>query len=161
MLIMPKNTFDILRRIIAVVKFKPGVYFTLVDDAEEGLRLRIKDSLCRDAYKPDDPHVMGLNHYFPVPLTTWNEHSWRRWVFDCCLAYENHESGEWFRFDDERPFAPAHGPGENPYVINYIRSDVVARTTQNGSVRADIGSQYVLAYPDVPSQWRVKPKDLE
>lgn len=78
---------------------------------------------------------MPLNHYFPVPTTTWNEKSWRRWVFDCCIAVENHEMGEWVRWGDERPYAPLHGPGENPYVVHEFRDDVERRTTQDGSMR--------------------------
>lgn len=129
---MALNTFDTLRRVVAAVKSKPGWTFHLVDD-EEGLRLVITDTECVNAYNPEQP--FALRHYFPVPTTTWNEQSWKRWIFDCCLGVETHEVGEWTRWGDERPFAPCHGPGENPYVVHEYRDDKDRRTTQDGSVR--------------------------
>jgi hypothetical protein len=48
---------------------------------------------------------------------------------------ENHELGEWFKVDDERPFAPLHAPGEDPYTVHEFREEVDRRTTQDGSVR--------------------------
>lgn len=130
---MPNNTFDILRKVVAGVTGKPGWQFRLLDDPEEGFRLRITDTRCVDAYEPD--RSMPLAHFFPVPTATYNEASWRRWVFECCRGVENHELGEWIRWGDERPFAPLHGPGENPYYVREFRSDVERRTTQDGSVR--------------------------
>lgn len=129
---MAKNTFDILRKVVAEVRSKPGWQFRLIDD-DEGFRLVITDTLCQNAYLPHDS--FPLSHYFPVPTTTWNEKSWRGWVFQCCQGVENHELGEWVRWGDERPFAPLHGPGENPYVVHEFRSDIERRTTQDGSIR--------------------------
>lgn len=131
---MPKNTHDILARVVSGVKGKPGWQFCLDDDPEEGLRLRIVDTLCVDAYDPQHKSF-PLAHYFPVPTATYNEKSWRRWVFECCRGVENHELGEWVRWEDERPFAPLHGPGENPYVVHEFRDDEDRRTTQDGSMR--------------------------
>jgi hypothetical protein len=128
----PKNTFDILRRLVDEVEGFPGWSFGLIDD-DEGLRLRIVDSKCVDSYQPD--RRMPLAHFFPVPVTTWNEESWKRWIFDCALGALTHECGEWLRFGEDRPFAPAHGPGENPYVVNTYRPKEVAFTTQDGSMR--------------------------
>lgn len=129
---MATNTFDILERVIDGVDGKPGWCFDLIDDPSQGYRLRICDTKCVNSYTGEP---FALNHYFPVPTATYNEASWRRWVFDCCIALEHHEVGEWLRWNEERPFAPMHGPGENPYVINVIRSDDDARTTQDGSKR--------------------------
>lgn len=127
-----KNTFDVLEKVVDSVAGKPGWCFELKHD-EEGYRLVIIDTKCMDAYNPDQS--FPLAHYFPVPIATYNEKSWRRWVFECCRGVENHELGEWIRWGDERPFAPMHGPGENPYVVHEVRSEADARTTQDGSMR--------------------------
>lgn len=76
-----------------------------------------------------------VSHFFPVPTATYNERTWRRWVFERCLAVENHEMGEWFRDGNERPFAPLHGPGEDPYTVHEFRPEADTFTTQNGSMR--------------------------
>lgn len=77
---------------------------------------------------------IGINHYFPVPTTTWNEKSWRRWIFECCRKVEDHELGEWFLVGGERPFAPLHAPGCDPYTIREVSTEEEARTDQHGNV---------------------------
>jgi hypothetical protein len=85
----------------------------------------------------------------PVPTATYNEKTWKRWIYEQCRRVENHEIGEWLRWpkaDDihrltgaavpyERPFAPMHGPGEDPYTVHELRDESDARVTQNGSMR--------------------------
>lgn len=131
---MPKNTHDILRDVVSRLRYKPGWSFALVDDPEEGFRLRLTDWNCVDAYNPDDS--FPLNHFAPIPVATYNEASWTRWVFDRIREIEDHESGEWFVIDeDKRPFAPTHGPGENPYVVHEYRPYSDALIRQDGSMR--------------------------
>jgi hypothetical protein len=125
------DTFDILRELVSKVKCKPGWTFRMVDE-DGALRMVIRID-CVDAF--DSEKGMLLDHYFPVPTTTYNEKSWRRWIFECCRGVENHELGEFFVIDGERPFAPMHGPGENPYVVSEVRSETEARTTQDGTMR--------------------------
>lgn len=137
---MAADTFDVLRAVVAELKCKPGWQFSVVDE-DGALRLRVLDRKCLDAYHPDDPQSRPLAHMFPVPTCTYNRASWERWVFECCRGVESHELGEWFRFGDRRPFAPMHGPGENPYVVAAVRSEEDARTTQDGSMRASMASQ--------------------
>lgn len=137
---MPNNTHDILRKIVDEVECKPGWVFHLVNSEEEGLRLRITDTECVNSYS-DPPEPMPLAHFFPVPTATYNYGSWLWWVFSCCLAVENHELGEWFRIDDKRPFAPMHGPGENPYVITQVRSETDVLTAQDGSIRSKVDTR--------------------
>ena len=127
------DTFDILRKLVDEVECKPGWVFDIVEE-DGALRLRITDTQCIDAFNPGKP--MPLSHFFPVPTATYNEKSWRRFIFECCRGVENHELGEWFRIGDERPFAPLHGPGENPYVVHEFRPESDAFITQNGSMRS-------------------------
>ncbi len=130
---MAKDTFDILARLVAEAKCKPGWSFRLVDeDGAKRLFITIKGVNNYDHSEP-----LTINHVHPVPITTYNEKSWRRWIFEQCLRTMNHEIGESLRFGVEelRPFAPMHGPGEDPYTVHEIRSEADALTTQSGSLR--------------------------
>jgi len=128
-----ENTFDLLARIVASTQCKPGWSFDLINE-DGALRLVIQiDGV--DNYNPSRRWV--VNHIHPVPITTYNEKSWRRWIFEQCIRTMNHELGESLRFgpDEVRPFAPMHGPGEDPYTVHEIRPESDALTTQNGSLR--------------------------
>lgn len=136
---MSENTFDVLRKLVSEVQCKPSWTFKLVDE-EGALRLVITVQ-SRDAFEFDQ--LRSTAHYHPVPTTTFNEKSWRRWIFDQCMRTEAHEIGEWLRFvsgDEElRPFLPTHGPGEDPYAIREYRHEDDAFTTQDGSMRSGVG----------------------
>lgn len=125
-------TYDILRKVVAEAEYKPGWTFEIIEE-DDALRLRMIDSLCKDAYNPT--RSMPLAHYHPVPATTYNEETWRRWVYEQCRRVENHEIGEWLRWGSDRPFAPLHAPGEDPYTVHEFRSVEDAQTTQDGSMR--------------------------
>ncbi len=126
------NTFHALAGLVSRVSCKPGWRFDLVD--EDGALRLVVTVPGRDSYSPDAP--MTVRHFFPVPTATYNEKTWRRWVFEACRRVENHELGEWFRVGEDRPFAPLHGPGEDPYEVHEFRDQADALTTQDGSTRA-------------------------
>lgn len=130
---MAADTHDILRQIVERARCKPGWSFRM--QSEDGaLRLVIRVTGL-DSSLPDDEVPITINHFFPVPTATYNEKSWRRWVFEMCRRVENHELGEWFRIGSEWPFAPLHGPGEDPYTVHEFRAVEDALTTQDGSMR--------------------------
>jgi hypothetical protein len=124
-------TFDVLAGVVSRVTCKPDWRFQLRDE-DGALRLVITVSGPDAA---DASRDITVAHYFPVPQASYNENTWRRWVFERCRGVENHELGEWFRMDGERPFAPTHGPGEDPYTVHEFRDDIARRTRQDGSVR--------------------------
>jgi len=124
------NTFDILSDLVSKTTCKPGWRFKLVDE-DGALRLVITVQGF-DSYNEDQK--LTIMHFFPVPITTYNEKTWRRWIFEMCRRLENHELGEWFKIDGHRPFAPLHGPGEDPYTVHEFRDEIDARTIQDGSV---------------------------
>lgn len=130
----PINTFNILERIIEETKCKPGWHFFLLD--EDGAKRLIIQIAGVNNYDHSKPFT--VNHAHPVPTTTYNEKSWRRWIFEQCIRTMNHELGESLRFgvDEVRPFAPMHGPGEDPYTVHEWRSESDALTTQDGSLRS-------------------------
>lgn len=88
-----------------------------------------------DSYHPDRGETYRVRHFFPVPPATYNEQSWRRWLFDRLIAVETHEAAEFFQIDGERPYAPQHGPGNDPYIIFEHGSDVERRTSFRGEVK--------------------------
>lgn len=129
----PANTFDTLERLVQSARCKPGWNFSLID--EDGAKRLVIQIAGVNNYDHSQP--FKVNHVHPVPITTYNEKSWRRWIFEQCLRTMNHEIGESLRFGPEelRPFAPMHGPGEDPYTVHEIRSEQDALTTQDGSLR--------------------------
>lgn len=130
---MTTNTFDLLESIVDETKCKPGWSFFLTDD--DGAKQLIIQIAGTNNYDHSKPFI--VNHVHPVPTTTFNAKSWRRWIFEQCIRTMNHELGESLRFgpDELRPFAPMHGPGEDPYTVHEIRSEADALTTQDGSLR--------------------------
>lgn len=126
------DTYDLLERIIDETQCKPGWSFSLAD--EDGAKRLVITIDGFDNYDPTRRFV--VNHFHPVPAAvTYNEKTWRRWIFDQCLRTMNHEIGESLRFSDVRPFVPMHGPGEDPYTVHEVRPERDALTTQDGSLR--------------------------
>ena len=87
-----------------------------------------------DAYHPEQPRPVYF--YFPVPAATYDERSWRRWLLDRILDVEQHEACEFFQIGDDRPYAPSHGPGNDPYTIRELSTDLDKRTSFRGAVKA-------------------------
>ena len=127
------NTHGILFVLVGRLQCKPGWTFGLVgENGAKRLVIRVEGY---DSSRPSARHLMIFNHFFPVPEATYNEKTWRRWIFERCRGVENHELGEWFRDGDERPFQPLHGPGEDPYAVHEFRPEADGLTTQDGSMR--------------------------
>jgi hypothetical protein len=112
---------------------------------------------CQDSYHPE--RYRPVHHYHPVPAATFNRLSWERWLFDRLADTVRHEMAEWFRFEAvaeldavvldpstgapkvieglraeaRRPFAPLHGPGDDPYVLHEYSTDEQRRTSFQGA----------------------------
>lgn len=87
----------------------------------------------QDAYHPDQPR--GTAHLFIVPAASYNFASWVRWLFDRCMDVAAHEMMEGFVVGAYRPFAPLHGPGEDPYFLHDLATDEARRTSFRGDVK--------------------------
>lgn len=127
------NTHDVLARLLAHTTCKPGWIFrlqALSDGSAHELIVSIPVTDSRGGT------LSRIENHFPVPEATYNEKSWRRWVFECCRKVEDHELGEWFLVDGARPFAPLHGPGCDPYVVREVSTEEEARTDQQGRIEA-------------------------
>jgi hypothetical protein len=131
------RAYDVLRSLVEQAKCKPGWTFRLahaIMERPEALVLKITVH-GQDSRYPDDLQPFIVSHSFPVPWATYNAATWLEWMFKCCQGVENHELGEWFRIDTDRPFQPLHGPGEDPYTVHLSRPPGDALITQDGSVR--------------------------
>lgn len=85
-----------------------------------------------DSYVPG--RIIRVNHYFAVPPATYDERSWRRWLFDTIGLVELHERMENFRIDGKPAYPPAHGPGNSPYLVLEYGTDADRRTAFTGEV---------------------------
>lgn len=108
-----------------------------------------------DAYHPE--RDISVNHLFPVPPAAYDTRSWQRWLFEQLRLVDLHELMETFvevshavgcvcgvndsgrRFIDpicvqSRPYAPSHGPGNDPYLVREVGSDLDQRTSFRGEV---------------------------
>ena len=123
----------ILEDLVKRTKYKEGWRFTLTHtdrgQGSEGLTLIILLH-CKDSYHPE--RDFSVLHYMLVPPAAYDAHSWKRWLFDQILLVEQHEACEFFMIDDIRPYAPHHGPGNNPYTIFEQGTAEEAQTTFRG-----------------------------
>lgn len=101
---------------------------------------------CHDAYHPE--RYRPVVHWHPVPAATFNRDAWEHWIFARLCETLVHEAGEHARFElhggtsedgvdnisTRRPFAPMHGPGDNPYVTPVVVTDEQRRTSFRGVV---------------------------
>jgi hypothetical protein len=94
---------------------------------------------------PDSYHhdrIIAVNHYFAVPPATYNLASWQRWLFDRLGDVDTHERMEDFALTYAadphaavvRPFAPQHGPGNDPYRVCEYATETDRRTSFRGEL---------------------------
>lgn len=117
--------------------YKPGWGFDLKEidrgQGSRGLTFVVVPRVA-DSYHPEK-EILVL-HYFPVPPAAYDERSWRRWLLEQVLLVERHEACEFFQIGDERPYAPHHGPGNDPYIIFEHGSDEDVRTSWRGEIQS-------------------------
>jgi hypothetical protein len=109
-----------LQELVDECELDPGWRVALVDmdrgQGSKGLTLSIVVQVF-DSYHPDRGRNYRVQHLFPVPAASYNQRSWTRWLFDRYLEVLQHEGQEMFKVGGIRPYAPRHGPGNDPYVI--------------------------------------------
>ena len=124
-----------LERLISNLTYKPGWSFKLHDidrgQGSGGLTLTITVTV-PNSYNPND--TIGIRHLMIVPAAAFDRRSWQRWLLDQILLVESHEACEFFIVDGEHPYAPSHGPGNNPYLIREHGSPIDAATSSSGRV---------------------------
>lgn len=127
---------DILKKLVEGLEYKEGwsfdVSFTDRGQGSRGLTLNVRIEV-QDTYHPEEKiHVW---HYMIVPAAAYNEQSWKRWLLDQILLIERHETCEFFQIDGDRPYAPHHGFGQDPYIVFDHGEDEARRTSYLNEVR--------------------------
>lgn len=133
----------ILAELVTAWRYKPNWRCWLADeergDDNGGLTLTILSDN-PDSYAPKDfpDKRQRVRHMFIVPAATYNVRSWARWLLERVLDVERHEAAEFLRFEVDgittRPWAPLHGPGNDPYFLYTVSHDEEQRTLQDGSI---------------------------
>jgi len=128
---------QVLADLISGLSYRPGWRFSLSDvdrDKDEagrvvgrGLTLDVI-TLGRNSYRISDGETYRVHHYFIVPAATYDIRSWTRWLFERLIDVETHECMEFFKIAGRRPYAPSHGPGNNPYTIRERQTEEDAHT---------------------------------
>jgi hypothetical protein len=129
---------DALEELVGGLEYKAGWVFRLYPDLNRGqgssgmtLVITITGP---DSYHPEKQ--ISVCHYMLVPPAAFDVRSWRRWLFDQILLVERHEACEFFSIDGDKPYAPSHGPGNDPYLVREIGTDEDRRTSFRGEVKA-------------------------
>jgi hypothetical protein len=137
---------EILADLVSRTRFGPGYEVTLEDldrgQGSAGLTLVVLTHE-QDTYHPES--LRPVNHYFIVPAASYNRRSWQRWLFEQLSAVSRHEDAEWFRLRQDadepgaedyysRPYAPLHGPGNDPYLIAELTTGEERRTSFRGTL---------------------------
>jgi len=98
--------------LVASIRYKPGWRFKIAGP--------LNGSLCIFATTPDSQHPereRTTQHQFEIPDFEADGRTPARWIFDCLLLCEQHETGEFFQIGPDRPFFPHHQDEGSPYVI--------------------------------------------
>jgi hypothetical protein len=116
---------EILANLVDRIRYRAGWLFALRDidrgQGSVGLTLIIT-TLGTNSYHPEETDYR-VNHYMIVPAAAYDERSWRRWIFEQLLLVERHEAMEFFQVGDDKPFAPSHGFGQDPYIVREIGTE--------------------------------------
>jgi hypothetical protein len=146
----------ILAELVEELHYRPGWTFRLVDrdrgQGSVGLTFVIR-TRGYDSYHVDRGETYSVLHYFPVPPAAYDGRSWRHWILEQLLLVERHEACEFFALDVGyvsdgnqtadvdverllmRPYAPSHGPGNDPYIVREIGTVEDQRTSFRGELK--------------------------
>lgn len=129
---------ETLAELVGGLKYKEGYTFSMDrierDPGCHGLTLIVHLAHI-NSYPPHKPRRTVF--YFQVPGATYNRSSWTRWLFERIAEIERHEQMEWFTIDGEKPYAPNHGPGEDPYIVREVTTDEQRRTSFRGELNPE------------------------
>lgn len=124
---------EALEEVTKALKYKPHWKFTLEQtdrgQGSHGMTLCILITT-PDSYNHE--RMRSVMHYMPVPPAAFDKRSWQRWLFEQILLVERHEACEFFTIDGSKPYAPSHGPGNDPYIVREIGTEEDARTSYKG-----------------------------
>jgi hypothetical protein len=126
-----------LDKLVNACSYRPGWMVRLYDDYDRGqgcvgpTLVITTDTV--NSYDHDQPK--RVQHLFPVPPAAYDVRSWRRWLFECFHQVELHECMEFFTIAGEKPYAPSHGPGNDPYLLREVGTELDRKTSFRGEVK--------------------------
>jgi hypothetical protein len=124
-----------LAELVAQLTYRPGYHVSMRDldrgQDSEGLTLVVRLHV-PDSYHPE--RNISVDHYFPVPPAAYDVRSWQRWLFDRLGDVDTHERAEHFAVAGKKPYAPSHGPGNDPYMVREVGTDTDQRTSFRGEL---------------------------
>lgn len=130
---IPQELFELVSKL----SYKPGWVFNLVDldrgQGSKGLTLVI--TTCTVNSYHHEITNYKVDHYMIVPAAGYDRRSWQRWLLEQLFLVERHEACEFFDIGGERPYAPSHGPGNDPYIVREIGTEEDQRTSFRGEVK--------------------------
>lgn len=145
------HPFELVKLVERLV-YKPGWSFRLHDFLDRGQgsvgTTLVINIITPNSYRPSEK--ISVNHYMLVPPASYDRRSWQRWLLDQVLLVERHEAMEFFtlvtrgdfvmtdgtKSDEyrEKPYAPSHGPGNDPYMIREVGTRQDQRTSFRGEI---------------------------
>lgn len=126
-----------LAALVAELEYRPGWTFSLetIDRGQDSMGLTlIITTLGYNTHHVDRGETYRVSHLMPVPPAAYNAASWRMWLFEQLLLVEKHEAMEFFQVSGERPYAPNHGHGWDPYLLTEETTDADRRTNFRNQV---------------------------
>lgn len=146
-----------LADLVSKLTYRPNWRFALQEqDRGQGCKglTFIVVSSGYDTYNPERGETYRVQHFFAVPPAAYNRASWQRWIFEQLLSIEGHECAEFMVVDGERPFAPIHAPGHDPYFIREVARPEDARTTFRGEQHDEIHERAAKAAERIEARAR-------
>lgn len=126
-----------LQELVETMHYRPGWEFELIDkdrgQGSEGLTL-VVTTFGYNSRHQELGEYYKVDHYMLVPPAAYDRRSWRRWLLEQCLLIDRHEGCEFFQVDGEFPYAPSHAPGNDPYLVREIGTELDQRTSFRGVV---------------------------
>lgn len=123
----------ILDELVSQLTHRPHWRFSLEDldrgQGSKGLTLIIHITE-PDSY--DHSKLRSVVHYFIVPAAAYDMRSWRRWLLEQCMLVSRHEDCEHFTIAGDKPYAPSHFPGADPYMVRELGTEADQKTDFRG-----------------------------
>jgi hypothetical protein len=135
----PGDSLEILRDLLDRLTYRAGWGFELRPDFYRGQGSR-GTTLIITVTGPDSKHpedTIQVRHFMLVPPASYNERSWKWWLFQQIGLVEQHERMEFFQLGGQPAYAPAHGPGNDPYLILDYGTDIDRRTSFRGDLNPE------------------------
>lgn len=129
-----EQTWDLLEQALGTIDYRreptpSGRRFDLQRDTDSNYAVLYIFTYNPNTYRPEV--MRSTRHEFVVPVTTYNQRQWTRWVLERILSIEAHETVENFFVNGERLHSPYHGNGWDPYSL-WFEGDPVERAKAPG-----------------------------